>query len=231
MKKQYIIGLVVAVALVLVFYMLSAKSPEEQEKPAQISLSPKAITSAPIGLSTAAVDSTPIAATDEAKAEVEKLWPHLKKEQPNEASREKVKAEWKTFAAKYPNNIYIPAELKPTPTEAEAKIIKQQLDDVTAVVAQNAAMKSSDKGKAQTGAAPATMTEAQAREKGITPAQQNNFFSYKIKELESRVQLGEFSLTSSEMSSTQKAAMTKELVVWKKELDELIKVKAKVPKS
>jgi hypothetical protein len=112
-------------------------------------------------------------------------------------------------------------------SDAEAKVIRKQLDDVTAVAAQNGTRKATG----APGTPAPTLTEAQAREKGITPEQQNNFFSYKIRELESRVQLGEFSLTSNEMNATQKAAMTKELVVWKKELEGLTKVKAQIPKS
>jgi len=230
MKKQHVVAVIIGVVLLVAFLLFSSKTPsDDQEKSVDSSPPPKV--SSESGLSKVA--SQPAEQTDEAKLEVEKLWPHLKKEQPTEAQREKVRAEWKNFAAKYPANIYIPNEFKPPLTEAEAKVAKQQLDDVTSMAAQNAAMRSVDRNRTAAGSnkAPDEITEKQAREKGITPEQQSNFFSYKIKELESRIQLGEFSLTSSEMDSTQKAAMTKEMTVWKKELEELIKVKAQVPKS
>ena len=151
--------------------------------------------------------------------------------------------EWVQLAARHPDNIYLPNEFQVPLTMAQEKAARQQLDDTTALVAKQAARKYLDKyaqppladsvgdsAPQPTGDA-TEPTEQQARDSGITPEQQRNYFNYKIKELESRIQLVEFYLNSGQAGATKKTAAQKELIAWKKELEEMIRIRAQVPNS
>ena len=167
----------------------------------------------------------------DAQSEVDRLWPHVRKGEPSAAERAKVRVEWVNFSVQHPDNIYIPNEFKPPINAAEEKAVRQQLDDTTALVAKQAAQKHRDRFAQPSSGEPAEVTEQQARDSGITPEQQRNFFNYKIKELESRIQLVEFYLNSDDLGASKKTAAKKELIVWKKELEELVQTRAQVPNS
>lgn len=167
----------------------------------------------------------------DAQSDIDRLWPHVRKGEPTEAERAKIRVEWVNFSVQHPDNVYIPNELKPPTNAAEEKAVRQQLDDTTALVAKQAAQKHLDRFAQPSSGSPAEVTEQQARDSGITPEQQRNFFNYKIKELESRIQLVEFYLNSNDPNASKKTAAKKELIVWKKELDELMRTRAQVPNS
>lgn len=174
----------------------------------------------------------------ESQSEVDRLWPHVRLGPPSAQERSRIRAQWAGFSARYPDNLYVPAEFRPALNEVQRQAARQQLDDTTAMAARMAAQKHADRyaqpptlGEAaqrHSGAAP---SEQQARSAGVTPAQQRNFFSYRIRELESRIQLVEYYLASDDMAATKKAAATKEVTVWKKELEELIRLRAQIPES
>jgi hypothetical protein len=159
---------------------------------------------------------------------------------PSEQERARIRVQWVNFSAKYPDNLYIPSEFLPAMNQAQRQAAREQLDDTTAMAARMAAQKHADRYASppsvgehalqQVGAV-AQPSEQQARDAGITPAQQRNFFNYKIRELESRIQLVEFYLASDDMAATKKTAAQKEVLVWKKELEELIRMRAQVPES
>jgi len=167
----------------------------------------------------------------DAQSEVDRLWPHVRKGEPTEAERAKVRVEWVNFSVQHPGNVYIPNEFKPPISAAEEKAVRQQLDDTTALAAKQAAQKHLDRFAQPAAGGPAELTEQQARDSGTTPEQQRNFFNYKIKELESRIQLVEFYLNSDDLGASKKTAAKKELIVWKKELEELMRTRAQVPNS
>lgn len=176
----------------------------------------------------------------EAQSEVDRLWPHVRLGPPSAQERSRIRTQWVNFSAKYPDNLYVPSEFRPALNQAQHQAARQQLDDTTAMAARLAAQKHADRyatppsvedsAQRQMGSA-APPSEQQARDGGVTPAQQRNFFNYRIRELESRIQLVEFYLASDDMAATKKAAATKEVTVWKKELEELTRMRAQIPAS
>lgn len=182
--------------------------------------------------------AAPLPPPTEAQSEVDRLWPHVRLGPPSAQERSRIRAQWVRFATSYPDNLYVPSEFRPALNEEQRQAARQQLDDTTAMAARMAAQKHADRyaqppsvadlAQRQTGAAP---SEQQARASGVTPAQQRNFFSYRIRELESRIQLVEFYLASDDLAATKKAAATKEVTVWKKELEELTRLRAQIPES
>lgn len=250
MKKQGFVVLGAGVVLAAVLVWLVWGNPAEEVKsqgaaphaPVPVVGSPGSFFGAsPQAPSPAVADPAKIAA--DAQSDVDRLWPHVRKGEPSAEEHAKIRVQWVNFAVKYPENIYIPNEFKPPLSGAEQTAVRQQLDDTTAMVAKQAAQKRMERfaqpsaggsvgafAQGQIGAAP-VVTELQARDSGITPEQQRNYFNYKIKELESRIQLVEFYLSSDDLGASKKTAAQKELIVWKKELEELVRVKAQVPNS
>ncbi|MCC6275925.1 MAG: hypothetical protein IT569_08710 [Leptospiraceae bacterium] len=159
------------------------------------------------------------------EAEAEKLWPHALKPGPTDKDREKVREEWNKFSAKYPKNIYIPNEYKAPLTEKEAAQARKELDVFTEVDASFASQIASNK-YAEPGKEMKVPNEPK-----VTPEQQATYFSYKIRELESRIQLVEFMMESSDIDQDQSAIAKKDMATWKKELETLRKIAKEVPAS
>lgn len=238
MNKQRVMAVGAAVVLVAVLAWLFWDTPTQkaqnqgEPQPAATALvgSPGSFFGATVELPQRSIAEVAKIEAD-AQSEVDRLWPHVRKGEPTEAERAKIRVEWVHFSVKHPGNIYIPNEFKPPTNAAEEKAVRQQLDDTTALVAKQAAQKHRDRFAQPSSDGPAEVTEQQARDSGITPEQQRNFFNYKIKELESRIQLVEFYLNSDDLGASKKTAAKKELTVWKKELDELMRTRAQVPNS
>lgn len=159
------------------------------------------------------------------ETEAERLWPHLAKKQDFEKQREKAREEWQAFAAKYPKNFYIPADLKAPLTEQEITERRKELDLVAGMDTKFAIMEINAR-TADPGVNPKTPSKPD-----VTPEEQRAYFSYKIKELESRIQLIEYSIESSGLDAQKTAIAKKDLTVWKKELAELQEISTQVPKT
>lgn len=182
--------------------------------------------------------AVPPAPAAEAQSEVDRLWPHVRLGPPSAQERSHIRAQWVNFSAQYPDNLYVPSEFRPALNAAQHQAARQQLDDTTAMAARMAAQKHADRyaqppsvGDSAQRQIAVPPSEQQARDAGVNPVQQRNFFNYRIRELESRIQLVEFYLASDDMAATKKAAATKEVTVWKKELEELTRMRAQIPAS
>jgi hypothetical protein len=158
---------------------------------------------------------------DDELSQAETLWPMALEKKPDR--KEKVKEEWRDFAAKYPKNFYIPREMRPTRTEAEEKAAAQALDDFTSVEASFASDLSKNKW-ADAGSSP-------SEPKRPAPAKQKAYFDYKINELESRIQMIEYWMQNNMADARDKANAEKDLKLWRRELATLEEVRGQVPKS
>jgi hypothetical protein len=159
---------------------------------------------------------------DDELSQAETLWPAALERKPDQ--REKVKEEWREFAAKYPKNFYIPREMRPTRTQSEEKEAQANLENFTAMDASVASDLSKNKW-ADPGSSPG------AEPKRPAPAQQKAYFDYKIHELESRIQMIEYWMQNNLSNATDKVTAEKDLKLWKKELSSLEEVRNQVPKS
>lgn len=163
--------------------------------------------------------------TEDAKLEDEAvfLWPTALQSVKDEKHKEKVREEWKVFASLYPNNIYLLKDYKPALTkEQEEKIIAEMntFTEVETFFARNVA---SNK-YAAVGVEPQTSNTP-----GVTPQAQRVYFDYKIRELESRIQLIEFAKQNKGLTSEQEAMAEKEIAIWKKEIEQLKEVAKTIP--
>jgi len=159
---------------------------------------------------------------DDELSQAESLWPMALERKPD--NREKVKEEWRDFAAKYPKNFYIPKAMRPARTEAEEKAAVQALDDFTAMDASIASDLSKNKW-ADAGSTPG------AEPKRPAPAKQKAYFDFKINELESRIQMVEYWMQNNGVNASDKANAEKDIKLWKKEIATLEEVRNQVPKS
>ncbi|TGN17713.1 hypothetical protein EHS15_16190 [Leptospira idonii] len=155
-------------------------------------------------------------------SQAEKLWPFALERQPNR--KEKIKEEWRDFAAKYPKNFYIPKEIRPAMTEAEEKEAKENMETFTALEANFASSISKNKWSEPNGNPPSEPSRP-------APAEQKIYFDYKIHELESRIQMIEYWMENNQTAAADKLNAERDLKVWKKELSTLQEVRSQVPKS
>jgi len=161
----------------------------------------------------------------EAEEEARSLWPTAIKSIKDDAHREKVREEWRDFAAKYPKNIYILNEYRPPLTEKEAADRRASLDVITGV--DTYFYREVSRGKfAESGKDPAIPKDA-----GVTPDQQRAFFDYKIKEVESRIELIQYAREQKGLSSDQEKTADRDIAQWKKELEALQKIVKSVPNT
>ncbi len=158
---------------------------------------------------------------DDELSQAETLWPSALERKPDQ--REKVKEEWRDFAAKYPKNFYIPKAMRPVRTEAEEKEAVQMLDDFTAMDASFAADLSKNKW--------AENSSTPVEPKKPAPEKQKAYFDYKINELESRIQMVEYWMQNNAANANDKVNAEKDIKLWKKELATLQEVRSSVPKS
>jgi hypothetical protein len=162
----------------------------------------------------------------EDEKEVSKLWPHALEPQ-DPKLKEKVKKEWQDFSRKYPDNIYIPHEIRGVSlTESEERNIIETLDSFTSVDAQFASFAAANKY-----AAPGTEAPAGMNEKDANPKEMKQYFDYKIRELESRIQLIEYTMEKSRLSSISEETAKADIKTWQKEIANLKEVQSQIPKS
>jgi len=164
------------------------------------------------------------APSDEDADQAERLWPHILKPQVP-GLKEKVAEEWRSFSAKYPNNVYIPSMFKSRPMTKEEE--REALETLDAVGSQEANLGAFiANNKYATGEPPAPKTE-----KDANPKEQARFFDYKIRELQSRIELIENYLQSGEADASQKAIAAEDLKSWKNELKKFQEVAKSVPNT
>lgn len=224
MDKKWIIllfGLAVLVTIGILLY------PEKKEKQKSVSKIDK--DEMPVfrdkGYSDTIYPDAPSPFTEDAKLEDEAvfLWPSTLQSVKDEKHKEKVREEWKAFASVHPNNIYLLNEYKPALTkEQEEKIIAEMntFTEVESFFARNVASSK----YAAVGVEPQTSNTP-----GVTPQAQKVYFDYKIKELESRIQLIEYAKENKGLSLEQESMAEKEIAAWKKEIEKLKEVAKTIP--
>ncbi len=226
-NKNLIIYVSIGVAVVLIAILFLFPGGKEKKK-SDVSVSDKVkISTKGVTIDDPYFPDAPHPSSEDPKleAEAEKLWPHALKPGPTDKDREKIREEWNKFSAKYPKNIYIPNEYKTPLTEKEASEARKELDTFTEVEASFASQISANKY------AEAGKEMKVSNEPKVTPQQQATYFSYKIRELESRIQLVEFMMESGDIDEAQKIIAKKDMDAWKKELETLKKVAKEVPAS
>ncbi|MEM4714455.1 MAG: hypothetical protein QXQ79_02875 [Candidatus Nanoarchaeia archaeon] len=153
--------------------------------------------------------------------EVFKLWPDLARKM--EVDKDKIEQEWLDFARKYPNNFYIPTKyLNLTEKEKEERI--KELENYAEVEAKIASQKS----KLDKEAKIAIDGPEPPNQPVLTADEQKAYFSYKIKELKSRIQLIEYWLENQNIDPEQKKIAEEDLKQWKKELVEYENLKKQI---
>ncbi|MBE7410610.1 MAG: hypothetical protein L6Q54_06985 [Leptospiraceae bacterium] len=226
-NKNLLIYIVIGVAVLLVAILFFVPG-EKEKKKTDVSVRDKIkISTKGVVIDDPYFPDAPHPSSEDPKleAEAERLWPHALKPGPTDKDREKIREEWNRFSAKYPKNLYIPNEYKPPQTEKEAEQIRKELDVFTEVDASFASQIAANK-YAEPGSEMKTPNEPK-----VTPEQQATYFSYKIRELESRIQLVEFMMESGEIDQAQSNIAKNDLAVWRKELETLRKIAKQVPAS
>ena len=226
-KKFLIIGVITlaVIALVFVFLPLSEKKKTTKANSNGTDMSDNSSTSSS-GFSNFSDAPAPAKEDSSLEAEAERLWPHLAKQDTSEKRKEKVKEEWNAFASKYPKNIYIPSELKAPLTEAEVADRRKEMDIVSKMDSKLAVMEVNARRSEPGSAVPKAPGKAD-----ITPEEQRVYIGYKMRELESRIQLIEYSIENSGITGDKLTIARKDMSSWKKELAELQAVEKKIPNS
>ncbi|EPG73242.1 hypothetical protein LEP1GSC058_3235 [Leptospira fainei serovar Hurstbridge str. BUT 6] len=167
----------------------------------------------------------PFTEDPELEGQAKRLWPHAFGPKKTDADRERIREEWVEFAFKYPKNIYIPAEFRTPLTQDEERKAKERLDLVTAAESQFAISRNAGKF-AEPGVSPSQVTDPQ-----VTPQQQKAYFDYKIQELESRIQLVEYSIQQGKLDPSQIQEANQDISTWKNQLQQLRQTLDTVPSS
>ncbi|TGM08914.1 hypothetical protein EHQ76_02900 [Leptospira barantonii] len=161
----------------------------------------------------------------ELEDQAKKLWPEAFKPRKTPEEKEQIRKEWTDFVARYPKNLYIPSEFRPALSETEEKEARDRLDAVTGMESRNAISRSLGK-YAEPGNEPKAPTES-----SVNPKEQRAYISYKIDELESRIQLIEYTIQQGKLNPDQVGTANQDLLVWKKELTDLRQVQSQIPGS
>ncbi|MBM9579114.1 hypothetical protein JWG45_18360 [Leptospira sp. 201903070] len=161
----------------------------------------------------------------ELEGQAKRLWPEAFRPKKTPEEKEQIRKEWSDFVARYPKNIYIPSEFKPALTEAEEKEARDRLDSIGSVEAMNAVSRSLSK-YAEPGKEPKPPSEA-----SVNPKEQLAYVNYKIEELESRIQLIEYTIQQGKLDPSQVGTANQDIAVWKKELADLKQVQSMIPRS
>ncbi|RHX94905.1 hypothetical protein DLM76_06100 [Leptospira yasudae] len=161
----------------------------------------------------------------ELEGQAKKLWPEAFKPRKTPEEKEQIRKEWTDFIARYPKNVYIPSEFRPALSEAEEKEARERLDTVTNMESRNAIVRSLGK-YAEPGNEPKAPSES-----SVNPKEQRAYINYKIEELESRIQLIEYTIQQGKLNPEQIGTANQDLIVWKKELSTLRQVQSQIPGS
>lgn len=155
--------------------------------------------------------------------ELRRLWPDLFLPAPD---REEAEREWKAFAKLYPNNVYIPSRYTSAPDDAEKERRLKTLDTVGDVETKLAVRRM----QLEKGARPGTDGPDAPADSDISPEDQRIYFGYRIRELESRIQLVEYFLNQGNADAQQRALASDDLNAWKKELAEYKRIVEEIPR-
>ncbi|WP_061222876.1 hypothetical protein [Leptospira weilii] len=161
----------------------------------------------------------------ELEIQAKKLWPEAFRPKMTPEEKEEIQSEWADFIARYPKNLYIPAELRPPLTEAEEKELRERLDTFTDVESRNVSVRFLEK-YSEPGKEPEFSSES-----SVTPKEQLVYINYKIEELESRIQLIEYTIEQEKLDSDQIEIAKQDLIDLKDELSELKQVQSQIPRS
>ncbi|EPG81348.1 hypothetical protein [Leptospira santarosai] len=161
----------------------------------------------------------------ELEVQAKKLWPEAFRPKMTSEEKEEIQKEWGNFIARYPKNLYIPAELRPPLTEAEEKEVREKLDTFADVESGNISVRFLEK-YSEPGKEPEFSSEL-----NVTPKEQLVYINYKIEELESRIQLVEYTIQQKKLDADQIEIATQDLIDWKGELSELKQVQSQIPRS
>jgi hypothetical protein len=156
--------------------------------------------------------------------EVFKLWPDL--QNPQKVNKEEIEKQWIEFARKYPNNFYIPTKYLNL-TEEQLQQRQKELETFTYLESKYASIKSKLNKEAQ----PGVNGPEAIKEINPEPEEQRTYFQYKVKELQSRIELIEYWLENegANLNSQQKELAEHDLQQWKKELNEYNKLLKEIP--
>ena len=219
-SRIYIIIAVVAVLLVAIIWLLSSPGDGKDDivegpggTPARESFDRD-----PSG-----VEWPDAPAPDISAEEIRRLWPDLYLPRPD---REEVARQWKEFSDTHPDNLYIPSRFQTPLTEAQEKARRETLDLVSSVETRLAA----NQAKARN-AEPGEDGPDAPSESPVKPEEQRQYFQYRIKELESRIQLIQYFIENGEPDKQQRNMAAEEIATWKKELEEYQEVMKQIPEE
>ncbi|MCB1310020.1 MAG: hypothetical protein KDK30_17655 [Leptospiraceae bacterium] len=168
-------------------------------------------------------DSIPDPMNDlETREQVQNLWPDVFEPGPD---REAVRRQWQEFARDYPDNIYIPSQYLPELSESEINERRQVLDAVGDVHTEIA----NRRARARKEGEPGTPGPDAPAESPVSPETQRRYFQYRIRELQSRIELVEYALARDQLDPDQIPAAEAELEDWRREMAELEAVAAEIP--
>ncbi|MCB1175463.1 MAG: hypothetical protein KDK39_17945 [Leptospiraceae bacterium] len=169
-------------------------------------------------------DAPPPFVDEEELDQMRNLWPDAFNLQ--KVDREEVKREWKEFASIYPENVYIPSRFLPEQTAEQKQKQREVLDQVSSIeirlASQRAAQRTSGDDKQR-------KTESDPGQGDITPAEQQLYFTQKLKELESRQQLIEYALHQNKLDVDQIPTAKADLAAIEKEIQNLNTAMAEIP--
>lgn len=152
------------------------------------------------------------------------LWPDIGEKPFDEAHREKIRREWLDFAARYPDNLFIPNEYKNlTPEQKEA--IRKNNELAASYAAKQAAQMAQEKYR-EPGQNPPLRTEPPPN-----PAEHRAWLNYKIQETKSLIEIIEYFLEKGNPNPEQLAQAKEDLAKLRMELREYEKVLSQVPKE
>lgn len=150
------------------------------------------------------------------------LWPDIGN--PQKVDKEKIRAEWIDFSAKYPENIFIPDEFKKPLNEKEKQERQKSLDNYTSVSSRIAALKAGSKYADQGTPAPSTSETSFSKE------EQKSFLEYKTKETKSKLEILEYFMEKGSPDEEQKTIAQKDMEEMKKEIEQYTRLLNEIPK-
>ncbi|MCS6985763.1 MAG: hypothetical protein NZM25_11645 [Leptospiraceae bacterium] len=152
------------------------------------------------------------------------LWPDIANKPYDEAHKEKVRREWLEFAARYPDNIFIPNEYKNlTPQQKEA--IRRDNERAIDYATRRAALEAREKYR-EAGQSPPDNLIVEPN-----PAEHRAWLNYKIRETKSVIEIIEYFLEKGNPTSEQIELGKQDLERLRKELKEYEELLAKTPKD
>ena len=125
------------------------------------------------------------------------LWPDLRIELDKDDIAAQVKEEWESFAAKFPENVYLPNEFKKKQSPAQQKQWREKIDIIADVEIEFARIRALLK-KVEPGEQPPDLAPAQ-----IDVEKQQVYLAYQLEEITSRIQLLQFYLDSGNTDKDQ----------------------------